>query len=333
MARPLRIEVADGWHHVTARGNERRAIYREDGDRQRFVELLGEMAERFGLVVAVYVLMDNHFHLVLRTPLANLSRAVQWLNVSYSSWFNRRHRRSGHLFQGRFKSHLVDAGEWLGELTRYVHLNPVRTRRLGLGKDQRRQAERGGRQASAQWVRQRLGVLRAYRWSSYPAYVGTAAAPSWLAVGDILGRLSVGDDQSRRTWYRDYVEQAVREGLARSPWEGVWENAVLGGKAFMAAIRQKVKAVRGERHRLDRTMAKRPKLEQVRQVVERIKREPWEQFAQRHGDSGRDMFLWLARRGCGVTLVELGAACAGMSDRAVSEAVRRVQRRLPKGGA
>ena len=109
MARPLRIEVENGWHHVTARGNERRAIFRDDTDRRRFLGLLAEVTTRHGLVIAAYVLMDNHYHLVVRTPLANLSRAIQWVNVSYSIAFNRRHRRSGHLFQGRFiKSVLVD---------------------------------------------------------------------------------------------------------------------------------------------------------------------------------------------------------------------------------
>ena len=111
MARALRLEVRDGWHHVTSRGNERKSIFRDDRDRKRFLEFLGEVSQRHGLVVAAYVLMDNHYHLVVRTPRANLSRAMQWLNLSYSSAFNRRHHRSGHLFQGRFKSVLVDPGE------------------------------------------------------------------------------------------------------------------------------------------------------------------------------------------------------------------------------
>src|SRR5262245_7521982 len=104
MARPLRIERPGGRYHVTARGNERRAIYRDDRDRLRFLELLGEARERYGVRVHAYVLMDNHFHLLVETPEANLSRAMQWLNVSYSVWFNRRRDRSGHLFQGRFHS-------------------------------------------------------------------------------------------------------------------------------------------------------------------------------------------------------------------------------------
>jgi REP element-mobilizing transposase RayT len=122
MARPLRIERAGGWYHVTGRGNERRAIYRENRDREHFCELLGEMVERFGVRVHAYVLMDNHYHLILELREPNLSRAIQWLNVSYSVRFNRRHGRSGHLFQGRFKSVAVDPEGWGLEVSRYVHL-------------------------------------------------------------------------------------------------------------------------------------------------------------------------------------------------------------------
>src|SRR5438067_761716 len=99
MARPLRIEFSGAWYHVSARGNERRAIFRSEADRRRFLELLGEDCARFDLRLHGYVLMPNHYHLIMETPHANLSRAMQWLNVSYTVWFNRRHTRSGHLFQ------------------------------------------------------------------------------------------------------------------------------------------------------------------------------------------------------------------------------------------
>ena len=99
MARPLRIERPGAWYHVTARGNERRSIYLDERDRLHFCEVLGETVENFELVLHTYVLMDNHFHLLIETPEANLSRAMQWLNVSYSVWFNRRHSRVGHLFK------------------------------------------------------------------------------------------------------------------------------------------------------------------------------------------------------------------------------------------
>src|SRR5262245_20994261 len=112
MARPLRIEKVGGWYHVTARGNERKPIFRNDADRRHFLEAVAEMVGRFRLRLHCFVLMDNHYHLLLELREPNLSRAVQWLNVSYSVWFNRRHGRSGHLFQGRFKSVAVSPEEW-----------------------------------------------------------------------------------------------------------------------------------------------------------------------------------------------------------------------------
>ena len=137
MARPLRIEQVGGWYHITGRGNERRSIYRSERDREHFREQMAEMTRRFAVLMHAYVLMDNHYHLLVELREPNLSRAVQWLNVSYSIWFNLRHRRSGHLFQGRFKSVIVNPEEWGLELSRYVHLNPVRVAKLGLGKSDR----------------------------------------------------------------------------------------------------------------------------------------------------------------------------------------------------
>ena len=104
MARPLRVDIEDGWYHITSRGIERRRIFTEDRERKHFLELLEEMSERYRVRVHAYVLMDNHYHLLIQTPQANASQAIHWLGVSYSVWFNRRHNRVGPLFQGRFKS-------------------------------------------------------------------------------------------------------------------------------------------------------------------------------------------------------------------------------------
>src|SRR5215831_16370116 len=112
MARALRIERVGGRYHVTARGNERKDVFRDDADHFHFLELLSQLGERFAARVHAYVLMDNHYHLLLETPEANLSRTMHWLNAGYCLWFNRRHRRKGHLLQGRFGAFVVedDAG-------------------------------------------------------------------------------------------------------------------------------------------------------------------------------------------------------------------------------
>ena len=128
MARPLRVEYAGAYYHVMNRGNARDKIFYGDRDRERFLQYLAISAQRFSIIIHAYCLMTNHYHLLVETPEPNLSAAIQWLNVSYATYLNKKRRRSGHLFQGRFKSILVQADEWFKYLSRYIHLNPVRAR-------------------------------------------------------------------------------------------------------------------------------------------------------------------------------------------------------------
>ena len=140
MARPLRINIPDGWYHVMSRGIEKRDIFTDNRDREHFLELLDKAVTQFGVLLHAYVLMGNHYHLLLQTPAANLSEAMQWLNVSYGIWYNRKHNRVGPLFQGRFKSKPVEEnGAWALSASVYLHLNPVRIKELGYTKhDQKR---------------------------------------------------------------------------------------------------------------------------------------------------------------------------------------------------
>ncbi|SPE54323.1 hypothetical protein SBV1_1800007 [Verrucomicrobia bacterium] len=132
--------------------------------------------------------MDNHYHLLVRTPQANLSAALQWLNVAYSIWWNRRHERVGHVFQGRFKAVVVESGEWVLACSLYLHLNPVAVGALGMSKDQKK-AEARGQARAPELVRvQRLERLRGYRWSSFRAYAGYDAPAAWLSTGEVLRR-------------------------------------------------------------------------------------------------------------------------------------------------
>ncbi len=330
MARPLRIERAGGWYHVTARGNERREIYRDDRDRRHFIALVEEMVGRFRLRVHAYVLMNNHYHLMVELSEPNLSRAFQWLNVSYSVWFNRRHERSGHLFQGRFKSVEICPNSWGLELSRYVHLNPVRVQTLGLGK-----AERGGsRQGicaapTSEIVRRRKQLLRDHRWSSYRAYVGLDRQPDWLECDKVL-ELGGGPVKERRRRYREYVEEAIREGLKASPWESLREQIVLGTQEFLEELKKSMSGGAGERERLERMMERRPDWGQVVRCVEQLKGEPWKDFRERHTDGGRDLVLHLARRLGGMTLNELARRAGLRGDSAVSMALRRYARRLAR---
>ena len=330
MSRPLRIEKVGGWYHVTARGNERKRIFRDDLDRRHFLDLLAEMVTRFRVRLHGFVLMENHYHLLLELREPNLSRAGQWLNGSYSIWFNRRHARSGHFFQGRFKSVVVSRDEWALALSRYLHLNPVRIRTLGLGKRDR-QAQRVGLSPApdAAQVRERIARLRQYRWSSYRAYIGLARPPQWLDSEAVLG-LGGGAKVEQRRHYREYVESAVLEGLEKTPWEALKEQVVLGSVEFLEALRKHVRGDEQEQRGARRLVEKRLGLETVIAAVEQVKGEKWDEFRDRHGDRGRDMVLYLGRRVCGMRLAELAEAVGLRNYAVVATNARRYEQCLQR---
>ncbi|MDA0840789.1 MAG: transposase [Planctomycetota bacterium] len=130
MARPRRYDLPHAFYHVLSRGNDRQLIFENDADRERFLDLLGRLTQRFGIQVWSYVLMGNHYHLILKNQDGKLSQAMQWFGTSYTSYFNWKWGRSGHLFQGRFKSFLVEGESYLRQLILYVHRNPLRAGRV-----------------------------------------------------------------------------------------------------------------------------------------------------------------------------------------------------------
>ncbi len=328
MARQLRIEHPGAWYHLTARGNERQPIYRHARDYERFCELLSELVGRSNWRLHAYVLMKNHFHLLVETPEPNLSAGMQWLGVSYSVWFNRRHGRSGHLFQGRFKSIIVDPLAWAVELSRYVHLNPVRLGSLGLGKTDRAAARTAAAPApDAQLLARRLERLRQFRWSSYGAYVGSVRRPQWLTCDRLLESMGDGDLTRRQRQYRQYVEEGVRQGLLQSPWEELKAQVVLGSEKFLRKIREVMSGNPREQPSL-RRLAQRPDWETVKTVIEKLKGEKWAAFQNRRGDWGRDLALYLGRQHCQLKLSELGALAGGMDYASVAMAARRFKQRM-----
>jgi putative transposase len=328
MARPVRIEISGGWYHVTARGNERRAVFRDDKDRLHFLELLAEAVERFGLRLHAYVLMENHYHLLVETPHANLSSAMQWLGVSYTMWFNRRHGRVGHLFQGRFKAVVLEAETAAVEVSRYLHLNPVRVGRLGLGKPARQRSAHGmASQPDAKQVAERLERLRRYAWSSYRAYVGRAKKPQGLTTRRVLEMVGGRGWAEQQRAYQRLVEEAVREGVAESPWERLEAGMVLGGQEFVDHMRRHLRGDEREQPQL-RQLRPRPSWEEVVAAVEKVKGERWEAFRDRYGDWGRDLALYVGRRRAGMRLRQLAEAAGGLDYGSAAGAVRRFARRL-----
>jgi putative transposase len=328
MARPLRIERTGVWYHVTGRGIERRHIFVDARDRRHWLELLGATAGMFRWVVHGYIQMDNHFHLLVELREPNLSRAMHWFNVSYTVWFNRRHQRVGPLFQGRYKAVLVDPVGWGLEVSRYVHLNPVRIQPLGLGKEARQAARSGaGPKPTPAIVKERIARLRGYRWSSYRAYAGLEARPEWLECGPVLRLIGRGNAREQRRAYQVHVESAVRQGITESPWEQLKGQLVLGGKKLLEEVRKNVTGRRREQPQ-GRSLIVRPTFERLVKAVERVRGEKWETFRDEYGDWGRDLVLYLGRRECGLKLRELGKLAGGMDYAAVSAAVKRFERRL-----
>jgi putative transposase len=322
MARPLRIQRAGSWYHITARGNERRDIFRDDKDRRHLLELLKETVGMFGWRLHAFVLMSNHYHLLVELAEPNLSRSMQWLNASYSIWFNWRHQRSGHLLQGRFKSVLVEPESWGLELSRYIHLNPVRLGRLGLGKTQVQRSRAGAvEQVSTEELAKRISVLRRYPWSSFRAYIGSAHAPSWLTTVEVL-KLA-GKTNRPGEAYRKYCEEAIKQGGRESPWHYVAGQAVLGSERFIAGVVKGLK--KSERRRLNQ----RPKLERVIALVEQDQGEKWKEFRDRYGDMGRDLVLHLGRTACGLSYRELSQQVE-IAYSSAAGAVRRFSQRLTK---
>jgi REP element-mobilizing transposase RayT len=210
MARPLRIEVPGGIYHVTSRGDRREKIYLDDSDRTYWLALFGHVCKQFNWVCYAYCLMDNHYHIVVETVEANLSKGMRQLNGVYTQQFNRNHNRVGHVYQGRYKAILVEKDSYLLELSRYVVLNPVRA---GMVKN-----------------------IDHWQWSSYPAMIGKSSCPEWLQADWMLGQF----DNRRKLAIAAYVD-FVRAGVRLSSiWEGLRGQIYLGNDEFVKKMQQHV---------------------------------------------------------------------------------------------
>jgi putative transposase len=264
----------------------------------------------------------------LETPEANLSRAGQWLGVSYSVWFNRRHDRVGHLFQGRFKALVVEDDAGWQEVARYVHLNPVRVAGWGLDKRQRA-AGRGGLigKPSPEVLSERLRVLREYRWSSYRGYAGYSAALGWVCLEPLMWLCGGRTGAERRAALREYTERAVREGAVERPWDRLVAGMVLGTEAFARRLRREIGGNAREQVQL-KGLSRPVPWGDIVCALEGAKGESWAEFKGRHGDWGRDAALWLGRRRGRLGLAELGRLAGDMDYAAVGQAVSRFGKRL-----
>lgn len=208
MARPLRIEFAGALYHVTARGNARADIYNDDDDRQQFLALLLNTVNRHDWYCHAYCLMDNHYHLLIETATPSLSKGMKFLNGTYTQYYNRRHHRVGHVFQGRFKAILVQRESYLLELARYIALNPVRAHMV---------------QDASQW-----------QWSSYRATAGLEASASCLTTDWVLAGFAENKKDAQQR-YREFVQQGSRQP---SPWQRLKNQIYLGDDEFVNTMQR-----------------------------------------------------------------------------------------------
>lgn len=228
MGRSPRIEFEGATYHIMSRGNRREPIFLDDHDNRAFLDTLEEVCNRTGWRVHAFVLMGNHYHLLIETPEANLVDGMRWLQGTYTKRLNIRHKQWGHLFQSRYKSLLIDPeGDHFQTVGSYIHLNPARVNGYDFETEK----------------------LSNYRWSSYPLYLRSAMRPSYLFVQRTLGNFGWSDDRSGRERYRRYIQKRVQEiAGSETPrnvderWEKIRRGWCLGGEEFR---NQMIKALDG----------------------------------------------------------------------------------------
>jgi REP element-mobilizing transposase RayT len=288
MARPLRIEYPGAFYHVTSRGNEQKDVFKSQKDREKFLSYLESATERYSAVIHAYCLMSNHYHFLLETPVGNLSQIMRHINGAYTTYFNIKRKRAGHLFQGRFKAILVEADEYATELSRYIHLNPVRAGIVARPEE--------------------------YQWSSYRYFIGQGKTPEWLKAGFILGYFGKRTAEAGKK-YRAFVEDLTGNEY-ESPLQGTVGSSILGSTGFI----EEVTAVHVKTKEADknipalRQLTSRPLPEEIISVVNSI-------FVANEKQA-RQASIHICHKYSGVRLREIGSLF-DVRETAIAEASRR----------
>ena len=295
MSRPLRIEYPGAFYHVTSRGNERKRIFAAKSDHSRFKRYLKEAQEKFGYHLHSYALMPNHYHLIIETPEGNLSKVMHFVNGSYTNFFNRRTGRSGHLFQGRYKAILVDVDNYLLELSRYIHLNPVRA-----------------------------GIVdqpEKYPHSSYKSFISKKGEE--ILRRDLIWGMISKDERYGPHRYRSFVERGL-EGDLENPIEGVYAGFVLGGKSFIREALERLKDNVYSREEISyrNALKTRYEAEEILDLVAAHLGLSTGDILKRKG-GWRDLFIHLLKIQTGMTNKEIGEFVGGLSYSGVSRVEER----------
>lgn len=219
MARALRIKYENALYHITSRGNERKNIFADDHDREFFIQTLKESLNMYNVILYSYVLMSNHFHLLLETPLANLSEFMRQFNITYTSYYNRKYNRVGHLYQGRYKSILVQKESYLNILSRYIHLNPLRVLKM-----------------ENVSLKEKEKYLRQFKWSSLKGYINKDNTQSFVDYQTVLLEYG-GDNPKGRNNYWQALQSDLSSKLEIK--KQIIGNSILGNEQFIQEIKEK----------------------------------------------------------------------------------------------
>jgi putative transposase len=283
MARLLRMEFPGAIYHVTFRGNQRKALFKSDADRQRLLRQIAEARDLYQTRIYLVCLMPNHVHLLLETPRGNLSAFMGQLLTAYTVFFNRRHQRVGHLLQGRFQARVVEGDDYLLKLSRYVHLNPV-----------------SGRRWQGQPDEVRRECLRDYRWSTYRSFVGVEKPWPWIEYAPLLAMVTA-KGHSPAASYAQYVQLGLAkndEAFGRIYRES---RLGLGSPGFVADLRVRYqRVVAGQRNREDAALRKRIGRRSAKEVLAVVAQELGVEevrFSERHRNSWlRAVAAWALQR-------------------------------------
>ncbi len=305
MARPLRIEYKGAFYHVTSRGNERKRIFYAKTDYDQFKDYLHQAKEKYGCRFHCYAFMPNHYHLIVETPDANLSKVMQFINGSYTNFLNRKRKRVGHLFQGRYKAILIDVDTYLLELSRYIHLNPVRA-----------------------------GIVdrpEAYGYSSYGSYV--SGKDEELVSRELIWAMVSRNRRLARDQYRSFVERGIGQEMG-NPLDKVYGGCILGAESF---IRQTLERLKGEvltREEISHRRALRGRYgpqEILELVCEHFGME-LEELIRNKGER-RGLLVHLLKRKTAMTNREIGELVGGLTYSAVSKVEARFLEKSSKDKA
>jgi REP element-mobilizing transposase RayT len=300
MARPLRVEYPGAFYHVINRGHRREKLYTSTRDYEKFLQYLEKAAERFGIIIHTYCLMANHYHLLVETPEPNLSMTMQWLNVSYATYFNRKQDRNGHLFQGRFKAILIDAEAYLIHLSRYIHLNPVRA---GI-----------------------INTPAQYHWSSYAAFIGEQITPKFLKTDVLLSKFGRNKKEARKI-YQEFVE-SIDAKIVRDPSRQLEGGFILGDTEFVNWVKNTFLSKREDEKEIPQLKKLKPRVtpeiivENVSKAfntgVEKIRKKGLKR------NKAREVAIYLSRELSRLSCNELGNFFGGVSGALITMMNRRI---------